>query len=909
VALLVAVPVLVFVLPALFGHPAIAGDNGIQNFPLRVLSGNLLRQGHLPLWNPLIWSGSPLLGGLNAGALYPTTLAFVVLPPVAAWVLNLLVAYWAAGLGMYALLRQYRLAPMASLLGGATYAYTGAMVGQLVHLPIVQGQAWLPLLVLAQLRLAWAVMGTGPARGGAGNSAADAAVDDDAGPRVAAKRQSPWPWVVLLAVIGGLVLLTGEPRGMADTEIVALIVFGWLVLRPYGGTVRLSKRLRYLALTAVAGLWGAALGAVQLLPGQHFISASQRANETFAFFGAGSLRPSWSILELVPDLFGGDGLLHQPTFFNSYNLPEVTGYVGLLPLVAAFGLLTVSLGRRRARSSSDWGLWLLLLVLGALLAWGEFTPLGGLFGHIPFFDRLRLQSRNLAIADLGLAGLLAFWIDRLFSEREQPEMNGWRRWVSLLPALAALFACLTMLIAPYRFEIAMGMSTSGAALGTLLRPWMVAQLVVAVAVCLVVLFWRRLPCPLRGRLLWVVLVGDVLLFTISSSTGLSAGNVVVQPGPQPGATVLGTTGRFAIYDTTALNLDDLSVIGQPDLNVFTKLQSVQGYGSILDNSYGTATGSHTLDNLSACALATGQFAQLRLATVLTLPKYLAPMVTPGSQPRIGSADSSTGPGTDCPAAPAPGTATERSFYFGTLITVGTASLVKSAGGPATATTQLRVGLRGADGAVTWPRETVEPTATGWSVTFADPAAAVGLVVRGPAQSVSDQSTITSPAGPTYRLDGILQDALGQTSWRFRVLWRQYASFSHPAYPAAMWLARPAPGAQVAMVRTTDWGTDVASVRAPHGATVVRSVTFQMGWHVQARAADGSVRSLPVLRYGLVQSVVVPAGTWQLTFLYRPQGLDAGLAATGAGIVLLLVAAAWAMANRRRDRPRVTRQGR
>jgi hypothetical protein len=112
-----------------------------------------------------------------------------------------------------------------------------------------------------------------------------------------------------------------------------------------------------------------------------------------------------------------------------------------------------------------------------------------------------------------------------------------------------------------------------------------------------------------------------------------------------------------------------------------------------------------------------------------------------------------------------------------------------------------------------------------------------------------------------------------------------------------------------MVRTTDWGTDVASVRAPHGVTVVRSVTFMAGWHVQARAADGSVRSLPVQRYGLVQSVVVPPGTWQLTFLYRPQGLDAGLAATGAGVVLLLIAAAWAMANRRRDRPRASRPGR
>ncbi len=64
VSVLVVVPLVLFVVPALFGYPAIAGDNTIQNFPLRALTGEVVRQGHLPLWNPFIWSGSPLLGGL-----------------------------------------------------------------------------------------------------------------------------------------------------------------------------------------------------------------------------------------------------------------------------------------------------------------------------------------------------------------------------------------------------------------------------------------------------------------------------------------------------------------------------------------------------------------------------------------------------------------------------------------------------------------------------------------------------------------------------------------------------------------------------------------------------------------------------------------------------------------------------
>ena len=74
-------------------------------------------QGHLPLWNPYIWSGSPLLGGMNAGSFFPLTFLFVVLPPVGAWVLNMTAVYWVAGLGTYWLLRQYGIRPLAGFLG------------------------------------------------------------------------------------------------------------------------------------------------------------------------------------------------------------------------------------------------------------------------------------------------------------------------------------------------------------------------------------------------------------------------------------------------------------------------------------------------------------------------------------------------------------------------------------------------------------------------------------------------------------------------------------------------------------------------------------------------------------------------------------------------------------------------
>ena len=109
VVLLVAAPAVIFGVPALLGHAVLLGDDLGQNFPLRVLAGQEIRAGQLPLYDPYSWGGAPLLAGWNAGAAYPLTWLFAILPGTAAWTLNLIVTWAAAGLGMFGFLRALRL--------------------------------------------------------------------------------------------------------------------------------------------------------------------------------------------------------------------------------------------------------------------------------------------------------------------------------------------------------------------------------------------------------------------------------------------------------------------------------------------------------------------------------------------------------------------------------------------------------------------------------------------------------------------------------------------------------------------------------------------------------------------------------------------------------------------------------
>lgn len=891
---LTLLPVFVFVVPAMFGYPAIAGDNAIQNFPLRVLTGEQIRQGHLPLWNPYLWSGSPLLGAMNSGSFYPFTFLFAFMPAVAAWVANLLLAFWAASLGLYALVRQFRLRPIACVLAAITYTYAGAMSGQLVHLPIVQGMAWMPLMVLAQYRLSWAVLSKGDTSAIDGDRRSLAQGD---GLRRIPSGGSPWPWTVLLAGVLGMVLLTGEPRGMAESEIVATALSLWLILRPYGGlkVVGIRTRLEFVGFEALACVWASALGAAQLLPGWLFIKLSQRSSETFAYWGTGSLHPQWSVLMLVPDIFGGDGLLHQPVYFNSYNLPEVTGYVGLLPLVAAVVLLSHSFGRRKDAGSLEWGFWLTLSALGVVMAFGEFTWLGGIFGHIPFFDQVRLQSRNIAIADFALAVLLAFWVDRALRNQDSGERR-WRKWVSIGPPLAALVLCVAEIVVPQRLETAFGADSFGASLGRELRPWIAIQGGLAVLVVAVLLWWHRLSPTSRRRLISGLVALDVALFVAFSSVGLSPGYVDLAPSAHRASEVFSGNGRFAIYDTTSINVDSLSSIGQPDLNVMTGYPSVQGYGSILSSSYRSATGTHDLDTLDPCALAKGAFVPLRLSSLLTLPTFLAPQISSnahGSQ----SPDS-------CPGAPQVGRDGKRVFYFGQRLNVTRVELTTKRSSVSLPTLQVpRVGVLLSSGSTIWPRVTLTTRSPGaWSVGFAHRVGGVGIVVEGGSVwAVSDTSEVIAD-GARYSLDGVLQDALDESGWQFLGNWRGFARFSHPVVEPPAWIAKPSLGATVTQTMTTDTGSAVELVKSAHQVTVVRSESYLDGWTASARSLEnGKVLELPVFAVGLVQGVRVPPGVWKITYSYEAPGIKRGLLATGLGLLAMIAAAAVYLTRRVKSR--------
>jgi hypothetical protein len=910
---LVVLPLAVFAGPALAGHPVLLGDDITQNFPLRVLVGSQIRHGHLPLSDPYIWSGAPLLGGWNAGAAYPFTLLFVILPATAAWTLNLVLTWWVAGIGCFVFLRTSRLATIPSFLGALSFSFAGAMTAQVVHFGLVAGMSWVPVALLALLQLSRCIT--------------ERTTYDEG----LVTRRSRVGWTALLAVAGAMAILAGEPRAVADFGVIVVIYALWRSVRLGGGAGR------YLIWVALGLAFAVALGAVQWLPGVEAISTSQRASSNAYLFTSGSLANRWLLLMLVPDLLGGSGSLGQPPFLATYNLTEVTGYVGLMPLVASFALLA---RLRLRRPLPEWLVWHLTALVGILLALGGNTPLWHLLIRVPLFGSQRLQSRNILVADMGLAFLLAYWSDAWLAGRtrripadapppeagdassaspttyapsvaelprvQTPEEPGTAhgrlpRVLGVIPALLTV-ATVTVGIAWGAGLLQwLGVSARSATEDGGLRLWFLPFGVLGLGAAALIFRGHRLGTRRRAQALVGFVIVDLVVFTLmavaswapnfghpsSPPATVSAGAQKPSPGasvPTPLTTISADaftgSGRFAIYDPDLLDPNGLNVIGAPDRNVTQGVASVQGYSSIVDGTYASATGSHEptglgQDVLDPGAVGNGTLDQLDI-TVLFSPRdyFIVSPAVDAATPDPAAGERRLAPD---------GRAT---WYLGEDLAVS-AIVVPDADASEDLANGLRFGLVTSKGDTLWAPRTTLDGGRFLRVTLDHPQGAVAVVAEaGSTRADLGSPSITSADGTHYVADGQLQAAVVPPRWALRGLDGSFAVFADR-------FARPAltlKGSRQASVRATTgpvFAPSAAAVSSAEGVEVIRAEAAIPGWTATWHPHAGPPVTLTVKRVGLVQGVKVPPGRGVLTWSYNPPGWTAGWALSVGGLAALL----------------------
>jgi len=354
------------ILPALFAGEVLYGHDvaSIFHHQRRVI-GQAFREGRLPVWDPHVMAGFPLVAGVQGAVFYPPTwlCAFVSAGPF--WTFSVWLHLILAGLFAHRWLeRGLGLGAWSALAGGVLFMMSGYLAGHLYagHVNYVWAYPWIAALLWRLERYL-------------------------AGPTL--KRGA------LLATVLALLFLAGVPQFVYFAGLLMLVRGLHFALADREGRRERAKILG----TGVAWLaLGLLVCAPQLFPTLELVAQMQRGpSEDRAFITEHSLPPS-HLLELV----------WPPKKVNLNPFWERCGFLGGGAFVLAIAGLMQNHRQRFV--------WLGVGLLGLLLGMGLHTPVyPGVMWILPGAGLFRGPGRFLLLFTLGVAALAAIGFEGLWN--------------------------------------------------------------------------------------------------------------------------------------------------------------------------------------------------------------------------------------------------------------------------------------------------------------------------------------------------------------------------------------------------------------------------------------------------------------------------------------------------------------
>lgn len=865
----------IFVIPSFFGHPIAAGDNLIQFNPLRMLAAKIERGGNLPLWNQYIWSGTPLLAGFNAGVFLPTSWLYVILPPAIAWGTVQGLPYFLALLGFYLLMREMGITDFTARVTALLFGFAGVMIGQGVHLDMITGISLAPWMLLCASR----IIEPGP--------------------------HSRFRYAIYLAILYSMIVLAGAPEAMLD-EVIMLVVYS--LTRIIQLRTEWLKKLLWLA---GAGLLALGISAAQWVPGLAFQKISQRASPTFAFVSFGAFAPQYFYSFFAPYLFGGPGALPISGFYGPFTWEEVTIYPTIGPIIALFA--TISRAAKRTLESKLLP-YLLVAIVGTILALGSYTPIESLLYHVPLYGEQRLPGRNVLMLDVAVFAFFAVWLDRILTN-SWDESSG-SRWLSFLPVAVIGILYVTYFTSPGFLTRFLHASPLAAKLPVLDVALVFAiSLVTSISSGLVYFRTQGRSRKSRNGVLLSVIVVDLLVFNLFGGLGTPVNLSQFNATSRQMAYVhslIGSGSRFAVYDPLLYAYGQMNAVGQPDLNIGAGNRSIQGYGSLSLNSYESATQTHTQASLSPPLLASPLVDTLSTKVVLTSWHYLttgygSPTAVPLPYFYIPSAaaNDSPPPVAEYPnyqSAPLELDATDTAGMFGRTMAI--TGIDVSTGHTFSAGSIQAVGLLQPSGSVLWlsqakpPSNKTVPGALHYQTSGqarSDQVPAVGVIVRQylPAGLPDPQKALVTGVGVDsahgyFALFGPLSSYLTYPHYRQVGMSGNLSVFENSQSKPIL---QPTGQVEIVSHQTASNGTLDLKVKASANARIDWAEAYAPGWKAKYVSMSGKASMLlPTVQSGPLQQITVPQGEWDITVYYHPSpvylGILVSLVAVAATLLLL-----------------------
>ena len=332
-----------------------------QYFPWRHFAAQELRAGHIPLWNPFEFCGTPFVANAQSAVFYPLNWPFWVFDTATAFGVAAFFHSILAMFGTYFLCQRWQLSRAASVLGATAYAGCGYLAAWALLPTLFATASWLPLcLLLFEI------------------------ASEDARPKWAS-----WALAASLACA----LLAGH------AQIFLYIALALLLRQPF-----LARRGR--GFVVLMGAFGAAvlLSALQLLPTLELAKYGHRA-------GAVADASSWQFVHDRALQWAEWPALVVPQWPTAWgSLSENFGYIG-------FGVALLAVLGVARRTGAARGRWFALALAIFGLLYGLATPLAQFFFFgIPGIAQMGGTGRALLLWSLGTALLAGFGLDGVRSK-------------------------------------------------------------------------------------------------------------------------------------------------------------------------------------------------------------------------------------------------------------------------------------------------------------------------------------------------------------------------------------------------------------------------------------------------------------------------------------------------------------
>jgi len=381
---------LFFILTAILAFPELffqsqtlfTGDLAQIHYPLKVFAAEQWRSGHVPLWNPHVLLGFPMLAEGQVGVLYPFNF-FFLLPIPTYFALTLFVTFHCilASFSTYILARLLGRSYASAIISGLSFGFSGFIMAQIVNLNIMSGGSWLPLVFAGVIYTL---------------------------------QQKRWSVAAGCSLPLALQILTSQPQIVFYTVLFILgytFWHTWLTLRQQP-----AQAYRDLALVGLLLLLSLMLSSPQLLSSWELKNLSLRAEGlSYNEIVISSLPPLYWLTLLFPSLLGNEVNSKYVGLGGNFN--EMSLYVGLLPL------LMVVVSWRERRHKFVLFLWLILPII-MLLAAGRYMPLAEIILSWPLFNLFRITARWSLISQLVFALLAAWGLDSCLRQPLSRQMLG-----------------------------------------------------------------------------------------------------------------------------------------------------------------------------------------------------------------------------------------------------------------------------------------------------------------------------------------------------------------------------------------------------------------------------------------------------------------------------------------------------